>query len=235
MSKYYHLEKIHNLDCSKDLSIIIFNQFNPKSILDVGCGTGNFLKNFQELGVAYIEGIDGDHLDLSNIFIDKEKINICDLEKTFNLNRKFDLLICLEVAEHISNESAQNFIQSLCQHSDIIVFSAAIPFQGGQNHINEQWQMYWINQFSKFNFFPSFNLREEIWNNENIFWWYKQNILVFQKETPRNFMHNMANIVHPDLYLKKSKELEEVLCGKLGIYHSLKIFINSIYHKIKLS
>ena len=73
----------------------------------------------------------------------KKFIETQDLENNIQIESKFDLAITLEVAEHLSEIRADSFIDDLCALSDLILFSAAIPDQGGRHHINEQWQSYW--------------------------------------------------------------------------------------------
>lgn len=237
MVKYKHTLNVHNLSCAKRLSEIIFKEIKPNSILDVGCGTGNFLKEFQSHGIVDFQGVDGYHLDLNSVYIDPKKVFQTDLEKPLNLNRKFDLVLCIEVAEHLSKNSANIFVESLAKHADTIVFSAAIPFQGGQNHINEQWQSYWIDLFSKHGFTVDFSLRNKIWNEPNIFWWYKQNILTFVRLKNEKIndvvLNKVQNVVHPELFLKLANQLENTLTGKIGLKVSFKIFLNSMYQKIK--
>src|SRR6185295_2140887 len=121
----------------------IIKLFHPSSVLDVGCGLGHFLKVFIDSGINDVTGVEGPWLDNSKLVIDNELIQIKDLEEPFDLERKFDIALCLEVAEHISEHAAEQFIKTLTVHSDVIIFSAAIPEQGGQNHINEQWIEYW--------------------------------------------------------------------------------------------
>ena len=123
--------------------------YKPRSVADVGCGLGTWLKVFITNGVTDVVGYDGAHLNMNKVVIEKELIVTSDLEKPIVANRKFDLVISLEVAEHISLQNAQSFVNSLCGLGETVVFSAAIPQQGGQNHINEQWPEYWQKLFAK--------------------------------------------------------------------------------------
>jgi hypothetical protein len=94
----------------------------------------------------------------------------------------------------------------------VILFSAAIPFQGGTNHVNEQWPEYWVKHFQDRNYVVIDCLRKQIWQNDNVEWWYAQNILIFvQREHlarhPRlqreceNTADNPMPLVHPKKYL----------------------------------
>ncbi len=183
----------------------------PKSVVDVGCGTGSWLAAFQKLGIADCLGIDGDYVDRTILQIPLNQFQSADLKQPLQLNRKFDLAISLEVAEHLPSIAAENFVNSLTQLAPIILFSAAIPFQGGVEHVNEQWPQYWAYYFQKNGFVVIDCLRKKIWNNDKVEPWYAQNILVFVKQEylsgyPRlvneyqNTDLNQLAIVHPKIY-----------------------------------
>ena len=186
----------------------------PKSVIDIGCGIGAFLSCFRENGIEDILGIDGDYVDLNNILIPRDKFSPYDLSKKYNVGRKFDLAVSLEVAEHIQKESAEVFIDNLVNLSDVILFSAAIPGQGGTSHVNEQWPTYWAEIFKKRGYYPVDCLRKKIWDKPEVSWWYKQNIMFFVKEEclnnygfedqyiKKNF--SQLSLVHPELWQLKA-------------------------------
>lgn len=199
--------RYYNLNSPKLVVPILLKLFNPKSVLDVGCGIGTWLKTFSELGVKKITGIDSSYVDttlLSN-YISPDDFIAADLSRPFDLNLKYDLIISLEVAEHLPEASADVFVDSLARHGDIIVFSAAVPHQGGQNHINEQWPTYWIEKFKNLGYNVYDIIRPRIWNLEAVEYWYRQNILVFSTSDFSHFAtyeNPIVNIVHPLLYNK---------------------------------
>jgi SAM-dependent methyltransferase/predicted O-methyltransferase YrrM len=183
----------------------------PKSIVDVGCGTGSWLATFQKLGIADCLGIDGDYVDRTLLQIPLTQFQALDLKQPLQIKRKFDLAISLEVAEHLPSICAENFVQSLTQLAPVILFSAAIPFQGGVEHVNEQWPQYWVYYFQENGFVVIDCLRKKIWNNQKVEPWYAQNILIFVKQEylskyPRlvneyqNTDLNQLAIVHPKIY-----------------------------------
>ncbi len=193
---------------------ILFRDFQPESVIDVGCGLGTWLSVCQELGVPEVQGIDGTWLDTNLLHIPESCVLKVDLEQPFQLKRKFELAICLEVAEHLAPEAAEGFIKSLISHADRILFSAAIPFQGGHHHVNEQWSDYWNNLFMKHGYVAVDYIRGEIWQNSSVIWWLKQNILLFVKaeliEQNENWkkaakIKSPLSIVHPDFYESRLK------------------------------
>ncbi|MBK7870830.1 MAG: class I SAM-dependent methyltransferase [Saprospiraceae bacterium] len=147
---YNHTNILHNLKDPNEIVPILYKVLNPQKVIDVGCGLGTFIRCFKECGAEKIIGIDGGWVDKSLLFqnISEPEFIEVDLERPFNIPEKFDLAISLEVAEHLSPNCADIFIKNLTQLSNVIVFSAAIPGQGGQNHVNEQWPDYWIKKFN---------------------------------------------------------------------------------------
>ncbi len=223
----YHFR--NSINAAKEVIPLFFNYFKPKSVLDVGCGVGTWLSVFED-NQCDVFGIDGDYIETEKLIIDKDKIKPFDLNTSYQLDKKFDLAISLEVAEHILPGNANTFIDSLCKHSDIILFSAAIKGQEGTLHFNEQNNEYWIDKFDKNEYQCIDFLRHIIWKNQKISWWYRQNILVFVKkselENPiyklitNQVSKNLNTYVHPELFhykCQKADKLEKILNNPISI------------------
>lgn len=234
---YIHEEAVHNYKAAKIVLPILIQSFSHKSILDVGCGTGTWLKVAKELGVHEVVGIDGEYVDRSLLLqnLDEKEFLATDLSFPFQLNRQFDLLICLEVAEHLKESSADTFVSSLILHSDLILFSAAIPLQGGQNHLNEQTPDYWIKKFRDHGFYVYDPIRPLVWDSEDVDVWYKQNIFLFSRKKLELPSPKYTHIVHPELFrthqLKKiqyQNELEKLKSGNGKPLFYLKRFFQSL-------
>jgi len=153
------------------------------SVCDVGCGVGTWLSVFRERGVSDILGIDGGYVDTSMIRIPGESFRGADLREELRVPRRFDLAMSLEVAEHLPERCARSFVDNLTRLAPVVLFSAAIPGQGGVNHVNEQWQTWWASIFNDLGFVTCDALRHRIWNENGIAHWYRQNALVFCEET----------------------------------------------------
>lgn len=150
----------------------------PQSVLDVGCGTGGWLCIARRLGVEEIYGVDG-YAQMEQLEIDSSSFRTVDLSRPVRLDRKFDLVMSLEVAEHLAGDSAETFIETLTRHADVVLFSAAIPGQRGEGHLNEQPASYWIGLFKR-NSFELFDVvRPKIWQDDRVEFYYRQNCLLF--------------------------------------------------------
>jgi 2-polyprenyl-3-methyl-5-hydroxy-6-metoxy-1,4-benzoquinol methylase len=126
----------------------MLDAFPINSVLDVGCATGTSLAAWLEAGVPDIRGIDGSYVDPSQLDIEERLFTAGDLSLPISLNRTFDLVQSLEVAEHINPDAAATFVDTLVQHSNgLILFSAAPPGQGGESHINERPYDFWRRLF----------------------------------------------------------------------------------------
>jgi SAM-dependent methyltransferase len=192
---------------------LILQWFNPKSVVDVGCGDGTWLSVFQAHGLEDILGLDGSYVKPEILQIPQNHFIGSDLSHKFSLDRTFDLAISLEVAEHLPEESARGFVESLVRLSNLVLFSAAIPHQGGTNHINEQWPDYWISLFADLGYIVIDAVRERIWDLQEVEPWYAQNSFLFVRGdrlndyprlqgvlTPTN--QSGRAIVHPSIYLQ---------------------------------
>lgn len=242
---FNHHPEIYSDQSALEIVPILTDIFRPTNVIDVGCGLGNFLKIFSQNGVTDFLGLDGDWVDrkLLTQNIAEDKFKKIDLDNEFTSfvkehSFKYDLLISLEVAEHLKPSTAPYFVSSLCRLSDNIIFSAAIPFQGGENHINEQWPTYWIELFKANGFVCRDVIRPKIWDNSKIHWWYRQNMLYFKRDE-NNAVQNASsetgvyNIVHPELHLLRSKWINDLNNGKFTFGYYFLVLKRILSKKLK--
>lgn len=208
---YYVLEgPAANLQSARIVVPILVSLVQPRSVVDVGCGSGAWLSAFHENGVKRILGLDGDHVDPSWLVIPKECFRSVDLTKPFDVDGKFDLALSLEVAEHLPKRMARDFVRRLMNLAPFVVFSAAVPFQGGVHHVNEQWPEFWQELFAKGGYRSLDLIRKKIWKNPEVKYWYRQNMLLFARED-----------LIPD---------NPILAGATGDANDLMLVQNAILH-----
>ena len=150
-----------------------------RTLVDVGCGWGSWLRAALDLGVAEVAGVDGDWVDPGDLEVAAETFRHADLRAPLDLGRRFDLAISLEVAEHLPEETAAAFVASLVGAAPAVAFSAAIPGQGGFGHLNEQWPGYWADLFAQHGYEAVDALRPLLWDDERVDWWYAQNLVIY--------------------------------------------------------
>jgi SAM-dependent methyltransferase len=225
----------------KDLSyesaqqvIPIVQQFVPiRSVCDVGCGVGTWLRAFREAGVPDIIGIDGYYVDKDLLEIPDSAFHEADLRQPLHLERSFDIAMSVEVAEHLPESRSISFVEDLTRLAPVVLFSAAIPRQGGTDHINEQWQSYWATIFAQYDFVTCDVLRPLIWDNANIARWYRQNILLFCRRdflpkvprlTPRQDDAPPLSVVHPQQYLE--------IWDEVNLHKSWRLFSRALQRAV---
>ncbi len=194
---------------------VVLEFLSPRSVVDLGCGVGTWLSVFVERGIADIQGIEGSPMPTELLRIPQANFLVGDLTQPLSLGRKFDLAISLEVAEHLPEAAGAQFVKSLIGLSDVVLFSAAIPGQGGCGHVNEQWPDYWRDQFAVHQYEPIDCIRWRVWNDPAVLIHYTQNVMMFARsaviaDNPalaarRDQTHpSQLSIVHPRIYLPKA-------------------------------
>jgi SAM-dependent methyltransferase len=225
-------------DSAKIVTDFLFQLFKPKSVVDIGCGTGLLLKHFRNKGCEIL-GYEGKWINTELIEenISNNMVKIIDFENLEKNNIvKHDLCLCLEVAEHVSSKQAENFVKFISQHSNLLIFSAAIPNQGGVNHINEQWSDYWDSKFLKLGYVKYDILRPILWSQENITWPHKQNMVVYLHEIESDLSrilklmpsNNLTNPIHFENYLNKTRKYYSIINYNESIFFYLRLLLKRI-------
>ena len=207
-----------SVESARTILPLIFALSRPASVVDVGCSIGNWAAVCRELGVDDVIGVDGDYVDRSALRIPESRFVAHDLTQPLRLERTFHLAISLEVAEHLPEERADGFVADLCELAPMVLFSAAIPYQGGLQHVNEQWPAYWVQRFGDHGYTPVDCVRDEVWDDPRVSDWYAQNTLLFVSEgvgTPAITGHygfgRSAARVHPAVFTKYAGSRYQVL------------------------
>ncbi|HUB19756.1 MAG TPA: glycosyltransferase 87 family protein [Acidobacteriaceae bacterium] len=182
-SFYYYIRR--GATRSAEVVVPLVTKFLPVStVLDVGCGAGAWLAVYRALGIS-CTGIDGEYVEPSSLMIPVNEFKPHDITHPFDLKRRFSLVQCLEVAEHIEKATSRTLIANLVRHGDCILFSAAVPGQGGENHINEQPYSFWRELFAEHGYFPIDCLRPALQNDSRVEPWYRHNAFLYVSEDYR--------------------------------------------------
>lgn len=179
---FYRLINRGSADSARELipRLLEVATISVESVLDVGCGAGAWLSVWKTFD-AKVTGLDGDYVTPEQLLIEPEEFISTDLRSNFSLDRKFTIVQSLEVAEHLPEASAAGFVTSLCDHSDLVLFSAAAPGQGGENHINEQPYSYWRDLFQTQGYAMYDPVRHQLLGNTAVKAWYRYNTFVYLK------------------------------------------------------
>ena len=176
---FFEREEQAVLQSARTVVPILLNLTRPTSVIDVGCGRGAWLCVFRENGTGKIRGLDGPHVNHSKLLFDPTCFSAVNLAQPLAVNEKYDLAVCLEVAEHLPEKMSQSLVVTLTTAAPLILFSAAIPGQGGTSHINEQWPSYWEAHFAERNFSRLDPIRRHVWQDSRVKWYYRQNMFLY--------------------------------------------------------
>lgn len=228
----------------------VYTYIQPSSVADVGCGRGTWLKVFQDMGCKKVRGYDSAEIPVEELYIDPKDFRVIDLNHK-NLNtERFDLVISLEVAEHLPEESAESYVDFLVSSGEVILFSASVPVcENNPLHLNEQWLSYWKEKFNQRGYEMVDCLRKEIWDKSGIQFWYKQTLVFFVERNKTSLFFDIQherntfmpdNVVHPEMYLRKIEEikvlknmLESLKTQPYGLKNSLRLLAHNIFRKLR--
>ena len=236
--EFYKAMSSETLRSARIYLAYLWKYIQAESVLDVGCGRGIWLKVCHELGSRNLYGLDGSWNSQSMMIDESIEFTCTDLNQPFSLNNKVDLVMTLEVAEHLEPSSATQFVKCLTDAADVILFSAAYTHQGGTNHINERPHSYWANLFIKNGYVPFDLFRPVFWGNEDVGFWYRQNTFLYLKKPSSLYQKfidagfselkqvQFMDCVHPRLY--------DLKCGlDLGFKLHLKELIPSLFRAVR--
>lgn len=167
-------------DPNLSLNLIhILKENNSNSVVDFGCGIGDYVRDIKESGI-HCEGYDGNP---NTGILTKGLCGVLELSEPFYLENKFDCVLSFEVGEHIPKQYEQTFLNNICNHTkDLIILSWAIIGQGGDGHINCQNNEYIINQIESRGFFYQEQTSLMLRNSATTVEWFKNTILAFKRD-----------------------------------------------------
>lgn len=154
-----------------------------RDVADVGCGPGWYIYLLYKQGYK-VNGYDGNpHVkEMSSLlFNDGFYCQYADFTLPINVREPFELILCLEVGEHIPQTYEDVFIQNLVNNSKkYILLSWAIPNQKGWGHVNCHTNKYVIERMRKYGY--DYNLSTSaILRKTASLYWFKNTIMFFEK------------------------------------------------------
>ncbi len=216
LSTYYGEEfygKInnHSHESAKCAIPLIMDLLSPKSVIDIGCGPGDWLSVFAKYGVE-VFGVDGPHIKPEQLLIPPRCFAHHNLEFPYSTDQRYCLAMSLEVGEHLPDRVSRDFVASLTKLATAVIFSAALPGQGGVNHINEQWPWYWQALFKQFGYVRLDPFRHRIWHNPQVAFYYQQNLFLFVDPTKHQALVDKIGIEdkYSELTLIKTTILQDM-------------------------
>ena len=199
MIHYAHSRNVHGSEGPRVALPLILGESAPVSLLDIGCGIGTWMAAAMEAGINDVRGLDGVIAPAEELVVLPELIVKQDFREDWGLGRRFDVALCLEVAEHLDEETGDKLVASLCEHSDLVVFSAAAPYQDGDHHVNCQWPAHWQEKFNREGFACEDAIRWILWDNQRIEPWYRQNLFIARKSGEAGAEGRIKSVYHPEM------------------------------------
>jgi SAM-dependent methyltransferase len=209
---FYDNRRAHTAHAARRVLAALPEALPRVAVADIGCGTGTWLAAALEAGAGSAFGIEGDWV--APEMLDDPAIAFAprDLEQRFT-GPRVDLVLSLEVAEHLTPGRAESFVADLVAVAPAVLFSAAIPGQGGVGHLNEQWPSWWAGHFAAHGYLAYDVIRPAIWTDEAIPAWYRQNVVLYLDAPSaaslglRPTEAPLLDRVHPAFWSRANREL----------------------------
>lgn len=193
------------------------------SLVDLGGGLGIWAAAFEKVGVSQYTVYDHPDIPNEKLAISPEHFERVDLSKTIPEPKTATLAMSIECAEHLPAEKAREVVYFLTQSSPIVLFSAAIPWQGGIGHINEQPHYYWQSLFAQLDYEMKDVLRGKIAQDLDIPFFLRQNLFLFIRKDYEHSLHRAPDFLPEDMalvhvptlktYLERSLDTREILAA----------------------
>jgi hypothetical protein len=130
----------------------IVADFAPRTVLDAGCAMGFLVESLRDRGVE-AWGFDVSEYALGRVRKDVRPYT-WQASITEPLDRDYDLIVCIEVLEHLAAEQSDDAIDNLCGQTREILFSSTPDDFREPTHFNVRPTSYWVGAFGRRGFFP---------------------------------------------------------------------------------
>ncbi len=206
-SAFFEGQASHGQKSARKVVPIVLDALSVRSVVDIGGGVGPWARAFLDSGVDRVICVDGAYVDRQMLLVPEAAFVVRDVTKPLDLGERFDLAVSLEVAEHLPPDSGDAFVRELVALAPAVLFSAAIPHQGGVNHTNERWQSYWAGLFARHGYVLLDIVRPRVWDDPDVMPWYAQNTFLYVNEEIGGSLGDAAlastplDVVAPRFYL----------------------------------
>ena len=161
------------------VAALLLREMKITSLLDIGAGHGAWAAEWLDAGVKTVVAVDGDYVRPDQLAIPPKAFRAHDLATPLDLKKRFDLVQSLEVAEHLPADKAELFVDNIVRHGDVVLFSAAVPHQGGEHHVNEQPPEYWRSKLAERGYAAFDFVRPNLAGCGEVMPWYRFNSYVY--------------------------------------------------------
>jgi len=233
--EFDHTRNSHSLEGARAAVSIIFPEGVPHSALDVGCGIGAWMRAAAEAGATDYLGVDGVAIPPEQLLVDQNHFVRGNLAAKLDLGRRFDVVFCMEVAEHLDPEHAGVLLDTLVRHSDLIVFSAACPGQPGQHHVNCRWPVYWQEMFNARGYACEDEVRWRLWECEAVEPWYRQNIFIARRAPSEAGREpRLRAAVHPQVMPSiRGTAFDDIWAGNMSSRWYVSILVKALKARVR--
>ncbi len=219
---YYASFQDASLRSARVVAPIVLDLYRPSSVVDVGCGQGNWLSAFCDAGITDVMGLDGDYVDRQKLRFPEDRFRSAELATPPKVDRRFDLAVSVEVAEHLPPSSSERFSDFMASLAPVLLFSAAIPGQHGTAHTNPRWHKYWRDAYAARGYEAFDLVRPRVWQDERVAIYYRQNLYLYAqtswlKDDPR--AERLRNAPRANCLTLID---EDTLALNLGLHYSLR-------------
>jgi SAM-dependent methyltransferase len=241
---YHDLKAAESRRAADAMLPLVLAVVDVESMLDVGCGYGDWLAAARALGIADLAGVEGPWAEAwrdRGVLATPFELMLLDLEAPLRLERRYDLVVCIEVAEHLTAARGSGFVADLCAAGGAILLGAAIPGQKGPNHVNERWPSEWADDFARHGYQPIDCIRPRVWGDSALLVHHRQNPVLFVHEDGLAEARARAaklpqpssaalDLVHPQFFLRPPPRDDSMLTLRQHLAQIPGAFVRSVAH-----